>query len=188
MKLAYISQFLSPSEADALLAACERMEFVRRANPRNPKQFLKRGTITFQDGNITAGAATPNQFHNTVVSIADAPSEVQALRHALTEQAGRLVNYLSLNKYPDGSAGIGYHNHKEDLEIDTPVLLVSVGSERTMWIRAMLEEKGEPTLLQHGSLFIMPAALNETHQHGVLPEKNITTVRYSFNAKCLPTK
>jgi len=189
VKLLYINQFLNSSDADALLAVCEKLEFVRRPNPRDGgKTFLKRGTITFQDENVGAGAAEVNQFHNTVVRIADAPPEIQRLRDALTAQAGTLVNYMSLNKYPDGSTGIGYHNHKEDLEINTPVLLVSVGAERTMWLRPMLEEVGEPTLLKHGSLFVMPAESNATHQHAILPEKKIKTVRYSFNCKCLPTK
>jgi alkylated DNA repair dioxygenase AlkB len=99
------------------------------------------------------------------------------------------VNYLSLNRYPDGSAGIGFHNHKEDLAINTPVFLVSLGSERTMWLRETgREATATPILLQHGSLLVMPAALNLTHQHGVLPEKHITGVRYSFNCKCLPTE
>jgi hypothetical protein len=187
MKL-YTANFIAPSTADALFNLCERLEFVKRPNPRNPKQFLKRGTITFQDGNIAAGAADVNQFHNVIVDLASAPPEVVSLRDALTKFAGRKVNYLSLNRYPDGSSGIGYHNHKEDLEIDTPVLLVSVGAARTMWLRKIgQDDTAKPTLLQHGSLFVMPAKLNATHQHGVLPEKNVTMVRYSFNCKCLPT-
>jgi alkylated DNA repair dioxygenase AlkB len=188
MSLLYKANFLTKKEADALFAACEKLEFVRRPNPRNSAQFLKRGTITFQDANVGAGAAVIGDYHNTVVDMANAPEEIKELRSKLSKEQHQVVNYLSLNRYPDGTAGIGYHNHKEDLELNTPVLLVSVGAPRTFWIRKFKETTSVGTPAPHGSLIVMPPEMNLTHQHAVLPEPKVVGVRYSFNCKCLEIK
>jgi hypothetical protein len=181
----YVSEFLDRGESVRLYDACERLSFVRRVNPRNATQYLKRGTITFQDDNVGRGAAVLGSNHVDVRSFSTAPKTISQLRTKLTKYAGRLVNYVSINLYPDGASGIGFHNHKEDLEIDTPVLLVSVGSVRTMWMRRMGGVKNTGQSLASGSLFVMPSVLNKTHQHAILPEKEIQGVRYSLNCKCL---
>ena len=188
MPLSYKANFLTKKEADALFAACEKLEFVKKPNPRNSAQFLKRGTITFQDANVGAGAAVIGVNHNVIVDMVDAPEEIKALRVKLSKRAGKVVNYLSLNRYPDGTAGIGWHNHKEDIELNTPVLLVSVGAPRTFWTRKFKETTSVGTPAPHGSLIVMPPEMNLTHQHAILPEPLSVGVRYSFNCKCLEIK
>lgn len=188
MSLKCKTNFLTKKEADALFAACERLVFIPKPNPRNSKQFLKRGTITFQDANVGAGAAVIGQNHNVIVDMEDAPEEIKALRVKLSKHARRVVNYLSLNRYPDGTSGIGWHNHKEDIELNTPVLLVSVGAPRTFWVRKFKETTLIGSPMAHGSLIVMPPEMNLTHQHAVLPEPLSIGVRYSFNCKCLETK
>jgi len=188
VKLLYISQFLSVSDADALFAVLEGMDFKKRPNPRNPKQFLKRGTMTFQDRNAATGDPKTGLYDDVEIrDLATAPPELQRLRDQLTEWIGRPVNYISINRYPDGTAGIGWHNHKEDLAINTPVLLVSVGAPRKLLVREIGKEETEGQLMAHGSMLEMPAQMNATHQHAVLPEKN-AGLRYSLNCKCYPTK
>jgi 2OG-Fe(II) oxygenase superfamily len=183
----YVEHFLSRKKAARLYQTCNRLTFGRRANPRNPQQFLKRGTLTFQDRNVGAGAAVLGSNHVDIRNLETAPLAIRTLREQLTRRIGRRVNYISLNRYPDGAAGIGFHNHREDLDIDTPVLLVSVGAVRTMWVRRMGSIRQRGTKLESGSLFIMPSELNRAHQHGVLPEKNVPGIRYSLNCKCLAT-
>jgi hypothetical protein len=122
----------------------------------------------------------------------------------MSAKAGRPVNYLSLQRYLDGTEHIGWHCHAEDHENDTPVLIISVGAARIFSLRALPEEKRwsvreqkpfktPPHLptdvnipLHQGSLLVMSPAINDTYLHAVLDMKNVG-VRYSINAKCLPT-
>lgn len=189
MRLPYSQQFLSEDRADALFSLLETMNFKRRVNPRNSKQFLKRGTMTYQDLNAAAGdVKTAGNEDVELLDLATAPEEIRYVRDRLTEWEGRPVNYISINRYPDGSAGIGWHNHKEDLAINTPVFLLSVGSPRTIWIREIGSDVADGQLMEHGDMVTMPAAMNATHQHAVLPEPKVVGVRYSLNCKCLEIK
>jgi alkylated DNA repair dioxygenase AlkB len=188
MSQSFSRHFISEEKADDLFAFLETLNFKRRVNPRNHKQYLKRGTLTYQDLNAAAGdVKTAGNEDVELLDLATAPKEIQYVRERLTEWEGRPVNYISINRYPDGSAGIGWHNHKEDLAINTPVFLISVGASRTLWFREIGSDEAHGQLMEHGDMITMPAAMNATHQHAVLPEKGVG-LRYSLNCKCLPTK
>jgi alkylated DNA repair dioxygenase AlkB len=198
----YVPNFLTPEQGDAFLRCCESLEFVRKPNPRNPKSFIKRSGIGWTDAN--AVNTRRNNDTEGKLDMRDAPPIIKEIRDMMSAKAGRPVNYLSLQKYADGTEHIGWHCHAEDHENDTPVLIVSCGETRTLSLRALPESKKWlvkeqkpfkkpahlPTdtniPLPQGSLLVMSPAINDTYLHAVLDEKNKGT-RYSINAKCLPT-
>jgi alkylated DNA repair dioxygenase AlkB len=98
----------------------------------------------------------------------------------------RTVNYLSVVRYPDETAGIGWHQHSEDNGVDTPVLIVSVGAVRPFHLRVQKDrsQKWEHDA-EHGSLIVLPSSFNNTHEHAILKEKRACGVRISVNTKCL---
>jgi hypothetical protein len=188
----YEGRFLDSAKADALLECLDRIDFPQRANPRNPTQNLRRQTFEFVDDGLDLNTEAKGEYsfgHSAIrkALIKDAPAEIQDLRNRLSSRADKTINYLSVNKYPDGNAGIGWHRHQEDLERDADVWIISVGLERKFWIR----ERNKPETAvfrqaKHGTLITMPSILNETHEHAILREARVHGTRYSVVAKCMP--
>jgi hypothetical protein len=117
----------------------------------------------------------------------------------------RTINCLSVLLYPDEQAGIDWHWHKEDYGIDTPTLLFSCGAERQLFIgKASKSKQPQPDpatvsskVAEHGSLIVIPDAMNYTHWHAILKDEAKNTKygllrgsygpRVSVNCKCLVT-
>jgi alkylated DNA repair dioxygenase AlkB len=199
----FVPNFLTPEQADAFLKCCESLPFVRKPNPRNPNNFIKRSGIGWTDAN--AVNTRRNNDTGGKLDMKDAPPIIKEMRDMMSAKAGRHVNYLSLQRYLDGTEHILWHCHAEDHENDTPVLIASCGAERILSLRALPEEKRwkvweqkpyktPPHLptdinipLPQGSLLVMSPQINDTYLHAILDMKNVG-VRYSINAKCLPLR
>jgi alkylated DNA repair dioxygenase AlkB len=105
------------------------------------------------------------------------------------------INYLSVMHYPDENAGIGWHKHDEDNGCDTPVLLVSTGGVRDFYLGEIVKgrapndgpDKYWHRRMEHGSLIVMPDAMNYTHWHAILKNTPANRKRYGVpNASCGP--
>jgi hypothetical protein len=149
--------------------------------------------------------------HGPVLSSSGAPECIRSLQRALNDILHGMpgyekhqVNYLSVMHYPDENTGIGWHKHDEDNGCDTPVLLVSTGAVRDFYLGEIVKgrkPKDGPDVywkkpMEHGSLIIMPDAMNYTHWHAILkntPENRkkygVPNIPYgpriSINTKCL---
>jgi len=126
-----------------------------------------------------------------------APDCIRALQvklnnylHSMPGYANHQINYLSVMHYPDENAGIGWHKHDEDNGCDTPVLLVSTGAVRDFYIGKINKSKPKaPDVfwhrqMEHGSLIVMPDAMNYTHWHSIL--KNTPANRNKYNVPNIP--
>jgi hypothetical protein len=100
------------------------------------------------------------------------------------------INYLSVMHYPDENAGIGWHKHDEDNGCDTPVLLGSTGAVRDFYIGNIKKSKpNAPDVfwhrpMEHGSLIVMPDAMNYRYWHAIL--KNTSANRNKYNVPNIP--
>jgi Domain of unknown function (DUF4326)/2OG-Fe(II) oxygenase superfamily len=104
----------------------------------------------------------------------------------LSKQSGRTVNYAALMVYEGGLDTLGWHQHKEDKSHDTPVWIVSLGAERTFGLREVVKKGAIHKLKpQHGSLITLPSCMNDTHVHAVLPDKDVTGIRFAWNCKAM---
>jgi len=128
------------------------------------------------------------QIGLTTKSLSAAPPIIRTIADKLSAKigGGRKVNYISIMCHEGGTDHISWHNHREDLGHDTPVMIVSAGAERKFSVRP----KGQPKKAQHiiakrGSLILMPSSFNETHEHAVLDQKDCTGIRWAINAKCM---
>jgi hypothetical protein len=112
-------------------------------------------------------------------------TEVKHLQARLSEYAGKQIDYLSVVRYRGGNDGMPWHQHPEDRHGgDMSVWIVRTGCQRTLSIRPK-GGKREDILMAKGSLAVLPSAFNDTHEHSVLPFKDVG-VCYSINAKVLP--
>ena len=124
--------------------------------------------------------------------------------HAMPGYEKHQINYLSVMIYPDENAGIGWHKHDEDNGCDTPVLLVSTGAVRDFYVGEIAKNrkpKEGPDKFwrrpaEHGSLIVLPDAMNYSHWHAILKNTPENRERFgvpnqgygpriSINTKCL---
>lgn len=81
-------------------------------------------------------------------------------------------NVCFLNRYDNAAMQLGWHSDDSPgMDHDHPIAVVSFGQPREIWWR----EKGQTgvipadqrQLLEHGSVFIMPAGMQRTHQQRI---------------------
>ena len=179
----YIHNFLTQEEADRLFEVCRALPSKRLLNPRNPNVKIRRLQMPFfsvlpelrgSDNEITNPWATP---------IDDAPLEIKALREKLSAWAGKDINYLSCVGYENELDHILWHQHREDDGGDAAVYDISLGAVRTFGLR--VKDSKDETLIHaaHGSLIVIPASYNMTHEHTILDDKGTRGLRISINCK-----
>lgn len=127
---------------------------------------------------------------------------LNSILHGMPGYERHQINCLSVMHYPDENAGIGWHKHNEDDGCDTPVLLVSTGAERDVYLGEINRTKPKRPdkfwhrPMEHGSLIVMPDAMNYSHWHAILTNTPENRKRYgvpnipygpriSINTKCL---
>ena len=92
------------------------------------------------------------------------------------EQAEKLsrtkFDAVFLNRYRVGRDHLGWHSDDgETMDDSRPIAIVSFGAEREIWFRERPELGGstevEKLLLESGSIAIMAAGMQDTHQHRI---------------------
>jgi alkylated DNA repair dioxygenase AlkB len=167
------------------------------ADPTKPKNKALEEEEEHCAGLILPSSQAPDCIHKLQRVLND-------VLHKMPGYEKHRVNYLSVMHYQDEKAGIGWHKHDEDNGCDTPVLLVSTGAVRDFYLGEKVKGR-KPTdgpdkwwrqPMEHGSLIVMPDAMNYTHWHAILrntPENrkkyNVPNIPYdpriSINTKCL---
>jgi alkylated DNA repair dioxygenase AlkB len=83
-----------------------------------------------------------------------------------------MYNVCFLNRYDNAAMQLGWHSDDSPgMDHEHPIAVVSFGQPREIWWR----EKGQTgvipadqrQLLEHGSIFVMPAGMQRTHQHRI---------------------
>jgi alkylated DNA repair dioxygenase AlkB len=91
-------------------------------------------------------------------------SEVLKLKQKLENETGHKFNSCLLNLYHDGSEGMAWHSDDQNhLEPDSPVAIISLGSERFFKLReTKIRDNQRKLILEKGSLLLM---LDQTQTH-----------------------
>lgn len=220
----YIPNFLTKDEADELCNHFVNFDARHLPNPYNDTLLNTRSLSYaanpthsqcyggYQDPSKPKNKALAEEEEHCaglVLPSSQAPDCIRKLRvklnnylHSMPQYAKHQINYLSVMCYPDENAGIGWHKHDEDNGCDTPVLLVSTGSERDFYIGEINKSKPKaPDVFwrhpaENGSLIVMPDAMNYTHWHAILKNTPANQKKYSvpnchygprvsINTKCL---
>lgn len=96
------------------------------------------------------------------------------IQHQLNSMLQQTFKYnvCFLNRYDNAAMQLGWHSDDSPgMDHEHPITVVSFGQPREIWWR----EKGQKgvipadqrQLLEHGSIFVMPAGMQRTHQHRI---------------------
>jgi alkylated DNA repair dioxygenase AlkB len=103
---------------------------------------------------------TPKSFHGLV---AELTTQVEAF-------LGCRFELCFLNGYASEREHLGWHaDDSEEIDDGRPIAVMSLGAEREIWVRKR-GERGvceHKLLLPHGSLFVMGAGMQDTHDHRI---------------------
>ena len=81
-------------------------------------------------------------------------------------------NVCFLNRYDNATMQLGWHSDDSPgMDHDHPIAVVSFGQPREIWWREKSQTGIIPAdqrqRLEHGSVFVMPAGMQRTHQHRI---------------------
>jgi alkylated DNA repair dioxygenase AlkB len=81
-------------------------------------------------------------------------------------------NVCFLNRYDNAQMQLGWHSDDSPgMSHEHPIAVVSFGHAREIWWREKTQSGVVPLdqrqLLEHGSIFVMPAGMQLTHQHRI---------------------
>lgn len=105
---------------------------------------------------------------------------IQSIREDLEKVTGTTFDVCFLNGYRDGRDQLGWHSdNSPEMDDDRPIAIVSLGAEREIWFRPMVNEGGHLMVelvppapvsklsLANGSLCLMLPGMQDTHQHRI---------------------
>jgi alkylated DNA repair dioxygenase AlkB len=118
----------------------------------------------------------------------DWTEELLQIKHQLEEEIGYSYNSCLLNLYHNGDEGMGWHSDNEkELDSATPIASISLGATRKFAFRHKQDKTTVSAFLEHGSLLIMHAPVQDYWHHSLLKTKTVTSPRINLTfRKILP--
>jgi alkylated DNA repair dioxygenase AlkB len=174
-----VPDFLTKTEADALFEFCQTLQ-----HKRNKGMY----GVTKRRLSYACYSIEPTSNSGPTVPLKDAPEPILKLAAKLSAYAGKEINYLSIVGYADEKDSMNFHQHKEDKAPgrDATVYVVSLGDVRSVAVKSLREKKHTYELDPvHGSLYVLPASFNDTHEHAVLKSSSPKSLRIGINCKHL---
>jgi alkylated DNA repair dioxygenase AlkB len=158
----FVESFLTPSEAEALLASLQslpwtRGKFMGRAVPRE-EVWIGPYAYKFSGRTLQPAAWTP---------------EIEAIRDKIRSRFGGDYNSVLLNRYANARDSVSWHSDDEpEMDSTHPIASVSLGASRTFLVRPITNEIPNKKAVQtytltSGSLLVMPAGFQQQYQHSV---------------------
>lgn len=178
LNLYYSERFLDYDTSDNYFNLFENL-LVNIENSKvtinNGEYYLNRKQISYGDVNNKYSYSwnVDNKICNTIRTI---KSKVELF-------TGSQYNYVLINRYEDGSQGIGYHSDRETNNIKgVQVAGISLGAVRPIYFKPIDEKFIHTKLpnkvkieLLHGSLYVMNYPTNEYWKHSI-PKKSTNII------------
>lgn len=157
--IVYQPKFIPDPDA-ALLAFQQELEWERRGStPRSEYYINTLGDIPYAYGS-----------GNGVREYLPRPNHplIKQMLEQLKMAARCEFEVCFLNRYHDQSDHLGWHaDNSPEMDDSRPIAIISLGTEREIWFRPNDEAKILKQKLGHGSLCLMPAGFQDTHQHRI---------------------
>ena len=114
--------------------------------------------------------------------------ELLQIKHQLEAATGYTYNSCLLNLYHNGEEGMGWHSDNEkELDSTTPIASISLGARRKFAFRHKQDKATVSVFLEHGSLLIMHAPVQDHWHHSLLKTKTVMSPRINLTfRKILP--
>jgi alkylated DNA repair dioxygenase AlkB len=158
MKPILMESFLTPAEAQALLASVQslpwtRGRFMGRAVPRE-EVWMGPYAYKFSGRTLVPTPWTP---------------EIEALRVKIGEKYGGDYNSVLLNRYANEQDSVSWHSdHEPEMDSDHPIASLSLGAAREFLVRPITSKNAvQSYVLTSGSLLVMPPGFQQRYQHCV---------------------
>jgi alkylated DNA repair dioxygenase AlkB len=158
MKPILVESFLTPAEAQALLASVQslpwtRGRFMGRAVPRE-EVWMGPYAYKFSGRTLVPAPWTP---------------ETEALRAKIGDHYGGDYNSVLLNRYANEQDSVSWHSDDEpEMDSDHPIASLSLGAAREFLVRPITSKNAvQSYVLTSGSLLLMPPGFQQRYQHCV---------------------
>lgn len=175
MKPEYVRGHLARDVADTLLKHVMELPWLRVREARR-EFFMGAGAVTYTYGKGEAAKSYVSEPYSP---------EVSTVQYLLNKQYDHRYNVCFLNRYDGQQNQLGWHaDDTAGTDFDHPIAVISLGAEREIWWK-LKEEKGvvpadQRQLLEHGSLFVMPAGFQRDHYHRIPKSDRQVGVRVSL--------
>lgn len=153
-----LESFLTPPEAQALLASVQalpwtRGKFMGRAVPRE-EVWIGPYAYKFSGRTLEPAGWTP---------------EIEAIKDKIRTQCGGDYNSVLLNSYASAQDSVSWHSDDEpEMDRSHPIASLSLGATRAFLVRPITNKKAVQTyVLTSGSLLVMPAGFQQEYRHCV---------------------
>ena len=158
MKPILVESFLTPAEAQGLLASVQslpwtRGRFMGRAVPRE-EVWMGPYAYKFSGRTLVPAPWTP---------------ETEALRVKIGDHYGGDYNSVLLNRYANEQDSVSWHSDDEpEMDSDHPIASLSLGAAREFLVRPITSKNAvQSYVLTSGSLLLMPPGFQQRYQHCV---------------------
>lgn len=95
------------------------------------------------------------------------PSLIRAMAEFIAFEVSPL-DLCFINHYPNERQHLGWHADDSPEQDDgAPIVVVSFGAERFLWVREKGTDTVDKILLPENSIFVMEAGMQQTHEHRI---------------------
>src|SRR5438309_11739035 len=167
----FVKSFLTPLEAEALLASVQCLPWTRgqfRGRPV-PREEVWIGPYAYK-------------FSGRTLEPAGWTAEIAAIRCKIQAQYGGDYNSVLLNRYANERDSVSWHSDDEpEMDSAHPIASLSLGASREFLIRNIANRKALQTyILTSGSLLLMPPGFQQRYQHCVPKSKGPCGLRINL--------
>lgn len=154
------------------------VEWVQRERtPRQEAFYCK------HDVDYTYGSGAGERTYSPNLDIPDRLRDVWAFAEALS---GTKYEACFLNRYDNEREHLGWHADDSGVIDDSrPIAVISYGAERELWFRENTGGDVEKLLLENGSMLLMHAGMQDTHQHRIPKHHAKCSTRISLTLRGL---
>lgn len=157
--ITYIPKFIADPDL-ALKTLQAELNWVRRETTPRSEYYINSAQVPY-----TYGSGRGVRTYD--------PQPNHPLIEAITKQLENLTKtkfeVCFLNRYHNASDALGWHaDNSPEMDDLRPIAVISLGAEREIWTCPQ-DDKTDITKykLEHGSLFLMPPGMQDTHFHRI---------------------
>lgn len=174
----FYSRFISRKRGNLILSKCDALDW---------QSLKRRSNIIFGNEGLVYSVTFYNSGHPKTLDRHVRPwsdfPELIPIKKRIEKKTGSICNFCAVMRYPDGNIVIKKHRDREMIH-GTSIFGLSVGSVRKFKLSKAFKQ--DITLnLTHGSLYAIKPPTNDSWFHEILPDPDISEVRYSLTFRTL---
>ena len=111
---------------------------------------------------------------------------LDAIRARVEAQTGATFNSCVLNRYQDGSQGMGWHSDREAQGEHSVIASLSLGGVRKFAFKHKVSGERRVMYLQHGQLIVMKGVTQQYWMHALMRTSSPVAPRISLTFRSFP--